>query len=118
MAGFIVSLLSLRRIRAREPQPPASNAHPLAASLLVKPLFKRFGTGGGILVGLVVSALGFAMVPTIPAALFGRTAWTVAAYVVVVLWIDCACRPRMDRRRRRPAGGRRVFGTRLKETRG
>ncbi len=153
VAGFIVSLLNLRRIRKREPQPPPSNAHPLrdiqeglafvwrqpllrtlawvsacwhllfygytalhvifatrvlgmtagtmgmanmlgglgvlAASLLVKPLSKRFGTGGGILIGLCVSALGFALVPAIPAALFGSAGWTLAAYAMVVFWIDC-----------------------------
>lgn len=153
VASFVVSLLNLRRIRTREPQPPPTNSHPLrdiqeglafvwnhpllrtlacvsacwhllfygftalhvifatrvlgmtpgtmgmanmlgglgvlAASLLVKPLSRRFGTGGAILVGLVVSALGFALVPTIPSSLFGSAAWTVAAYAVVVFWIDC-----------------------------
>lgn len=153
VAGFVVSLLNLRRIRAREPQPPPSHAHPLqdireglafvwntpllrtlawisacwhllfygytalhvlfatrvlgmdagtmgmanmlgglgvlAASVLVKPLSNRFGTGGGILIGLCVSALGFMLVPAIPAALFGSAAFTVAAYAVVVFWIDC-----------------------------
>ena len=153
VAGFVVSLLNLRRIKAREPQPPPSHAHPLrdiqeglafvwrnpllrnlawvsagwhllfygytalhvifatrvlgmtagtmgmanmfgglgilAASLLVKPLSKRFGTGGGILAGLCVSALGFALVPAIPAALFDSAGWTLAAYAMVVFWIDC-----------------------------
>ncbi|WP_229423084.1 MFS transporter [Telluria aromaticivorans] len=153
VASFVISLLNLRRIRTREPQPPPSNSHPLrdiqeglafvwnqpllrtlawvsacwhllfygfsalhvifatrvlgmtpgtmgmanmlgglgvlAASLLVKPLSQRFGTGGGILIGLCVSALGFALVPAIPPALFGSAAWTVAAYAIVVFWIDC-----------------------------
>ncbi|MFC0254568.1 MFS transporter [Massilia consociata] len=153
VAGFIVSLLNLRRIRAREPQPPATHTHPLrdireglafvwnapllrtlawvsacwhllfygytalhvlfatrvlgmdagtmgmanmlgglgvlAAALLVKPLSRRLGTGGGILVGLCVSAFGFMLVPAIPASLFGSAALTVAAYAVVVFWIDC-----------------------------
>lgn len=153
VAGFVVSLLNLRRIRAREPQPPPSHTHPLrdiqeglafvwnqpllrtlawvsacwhllfygftalhvlfatrvlgmtagtmgmanmlgglgvlAASLLVKPLSRRFGTGGGILIGLCVSALGFALVPAVPPSLFGSAGWTVAAYAVVVFWIDC-----------------------------
>ncbi|MGG7607751.1 MFS transporter [Massilia sp. BKSP1R2A-1] len=153
VAGFVVSLLNLRRIRAREAQPPPSHAHPLrdiqeglafvwrhpllrtlawvsagwhllfygytalhvlfatrvlgmtagtmgmanmfgglgilAASLLVKPLSRHFGTGGGILAGLCVSALGFALVPAIPAALFGSAGWTLAAYAMVVFWIDC-----------------------------
>lgn len=153
VAGFVVSLLNLRRIRAREPQPLPSQAHPLrdiqeglafvwnqpllrtlawvsacwhllfygftalhvlfatrvlgmtpgamglanmlggvgvlAASLLVKPLSRRCGTGGGILIGLCVSAFGFALVPAIPSALFGDAGWTVALYAIVVFWIDC-----------------------------
>ena len=153
VAGFVVSLLNLRRIRAREPQPPPTNAHPLrdiqeglafvwnqpllrtlawvsacwhllfsgytalhvlfatrvlgmtpgtmglanmlggagvlAASLLVKPLSRRFGTGGGILIGLCVSALGFALVPAIPSGPGHDAGWTVAAYAIVVFWIDC-----------------------------
>ena len=153
VAGFVVSLLNLRRIRAREPQPPPTNAHPLrdiqeglafvwnqpllrtlawvsacwhllfygytalhvlfatrvlgmtpgtmglanmlggagvlAASLLVKPLSRRFGTGGGILIGLCVSALGVALVPAIPSGPGHDAGWTVAAYAIVVFWIDC-----------------------------
>ena len=153
VAGFVVSLASLRRIRAREPQPAPSNAHPLqdireglafvwqqrvlrtlawtsgawhflfygylalhvlfatrvlnlapgvmgtaqmlggagilAGSILVKPLSQRYGTGRAILVGLCVSALGFALMPATPASLLGSTLATAIAYGGVVFLLDC-----------------------------
>ncbi|MBD8529522.1 MULTISPECIES: MFS transporter [unclassified Massilia] len=153
VAGFVVSLANLRRIRAREPQPAPSNAHPLhdireglafvwqqrvlrtlawtsgawhflfygylalhvlfatrvlnlapgvmgtaqmlggagilAGSILVKPLSTRYGTGRAILVGLCVSALGFALMPAIPASLLGSTLATAIAYGGVVFLLDC-----------------------------
>jgi predicted MFS family arabinose efflux permease len=153
VAGFVVSLANLRRIRAREPQPAPSTAHPLqdireglafvwqqrvlrtlawtsgawhflfygylalhvlfatrvlqlapgvmgtaqmlggagilAGSILVKPLSKRYGTGRAILVGLCVSALGFALMPAIPASLLGSTLATAIAYGGVVFLLDC-----------------------------
>lgn len=153
VAGFVVSLANLRRIRAREPQPAPSTAHPLqdireglafvwqqrvlrtlawtsgawhflfygylalhvlfatrvlqlapgvmgtaqmlggagilAGSILVKPLSERYGTGRAILVGLCVSALGFALMPAIPASLLGSTLATAIAYGGVVFLLDC-----------------------------
>jgi len=153
VAGFAVSLANLRRIRAREPQPEPSNAHPLhdireglvfvwnqpvlrtlawtagawhflfygylalhvlfatrvlgmapgvmgsaqmlggagilAGSILIKPLSTRYGTGRAILVGLCVSALGFVLMPAIPARLLGSTAFTAVAYGSVVFLLDC-----------------------------
>ena len=153
VAGFALSLANLRRIRAREPQPAASNAHPLtdireglafvwnqrvlrtlawtsgawhflfyaylalhvlfatrvlgmapgvmgtaqmlggagilAGSILVKPLSKAHGTGRAILVGLCVSALGFALMPAIPADLLGSTILTAGVYGIVVFLLDC-----------------------------
>jgi hypothetical protein len=41
----------------------------LAGSILVKPLSSGFGTGRAILAGLCVCALGFMLMPAIPAAL-------------------------------------------------
>jgi MFS family permease len=61
----------------------------LAASVLIKPLSKRYGTGRAILVGLCVSACGFALMPAIPAALAGSTALTATAYGSVVFLLDC-----------------------------
>jgi len=155
VGAFVVSLANLRRIRAREPQPAPSTAHPLhdvrdglafvwrqpvlrtlawtagawhflfygylalhvlfatrvlgmapgvmgtaqmlggagilAASVLVKPLSQRYGTGRAILVGLCVSACGFALMPAIPTALAGSTALTATAtaYGSVVFLLDC-----------------------------
>lgn len=153
VSGFVVSLWNLRRIRAREPQPPPSHTHPLheireglafvwnqrllrtlawtsgcwhllfygymalhvlfatrvlgmapgvmgtaqmlggvgilAGSLLVKPLSKRYGTGRAILVGLCVSALGFALMPAIPVTLLGSANLSAIAYGLVVLLLDC-----------------------------
>jgi MFS family permease len=153
VGAFVVSLANLRRIRAREPQPAPSTAHPLhdirdglafvwrqpvlrtlawtagawhflfygylalhvlfatrvlgmapgvmgtaqmlggagilAASVLIKPLSTRYGTGRAILVGLCVSACGFALMPMIPKALLGSTAFTASAYGGVVFLLDC-----------------------------
>ncbi|WP_020654817.1 MFS transporter [Massilia niastensis] len=153
VAGFVLSLWNLTRIRAREPKPERPPSHPLrdiqeglafvwnhrllrtlaytsaswhllfygytalhvlfatrvlgmspgvmgtaqmlggagilAASMLVKPLSRRLGTGSAILVGLCMSALGFALVPAIPPALFGSATLTALAYGIVVFWIDC-----------------------------
>ncbi|KQQ93597.1 MFS transporter [Massilia sp. Leaf139] len=153
VGAFLVSLANLRRIRAREPQPAASNAHPLhdirdglafvwrqpvlrtlawtagtwhflfygylalhvlfatrvlgmapgvmgtaqmlggagilAGSILVKPLSARYGTGRAILVGLCVSALGFALMPAIPANLLDSAFITACAYGIVVFLLDC-----------------------------
>ncbi|QNA90953.1 MFS transporter [Massilia sp. Dwa41.01b] len=153
VGAFIASLGNLRRIRAREPQPPPTNTHPmheireglvfvwnhrllrtlawtagfwhllfygylalhvlfatrvlgmapgvmgtaqmlgglgiLAGSILVKPLSARYGTGRAILVGLCVCTLGFALMPAIPAGLFGSGAATAIAYGIVVFLLDC-----------------------------
>lgn len=153
VGAFVVALANLRRIRAREPQPAPSNAHPvhdirdgllfvwrqpvlrtlawtagawhflfygylalhvlfatrvlgmapgvmgtaqmlggagiLAGSILVKPLSSRYGTGRAILGGLCVSALGFALMPAIPAALLDSSFATACAYGIVVFLLDC-----------------------------
>jgi predicted MFS family arabinose efflux permease len=61
----------------------------LAGSILIKPLSTRYGTGRAILVGLCVSALGFVLMPAIPARLLGSTAFTAVAYGSVVFLLDC-----------------------------
>jgi hypothetical protein len=61
----------------------------LAGSVLVKPSARRFGTGGALLAGIVVSALGFMLLPLIPANLLGRTIGTVVAYGFCMFLIDC-----------------------------
>ena len=59
------------------------------ASMLLKPLTKRFGSGGTTVIGLCASALGFVLMPAIPRDLFGSPAASAAAYAVVVFWLDC-----------------------------
>lgn len=61
----------------------------LASSLVVKPMSERFGTGATIVIGLCASALGFALLPLVPAGAGGNTAVTMAAYAIVVFWLDC-----------------------------
>jgi MFS family permease len=59
----------------------------LVASIAVKPLTRRWGTGWAIVAGLFASALGLVMLPAIPATLEGSA--TTAAYAVAVFCIDC-----------------------------
>jgi MFS family permease len=61
----------------------------LASAMMVKRLTERYGTGATIVIGLCGSALGFALLPAIPAALVGSAAVTAAAYAAVVFWLDC-----------------------------
>jgi MFS family permease len=59
------------------------------ASMLLKPLTTRFGSGGTTVIGLCASALGFVLMPAIPRGLFGSPAASAAAYAIVVFWLDC-----------------------------
>jgi len=61
----------------------------LASSVLLKPLTKRFGSGGTVVIGLCASALGFMLMPAIPRDLLGSGTASAAAYAVVVFWLDC-----------------------------
>jgi MFS family permease len=61
----------------------------LAGSVMIKPLSRRLGTGAAIIAGLCASATGFVLLPAIPAALFGSTAATAAAYGTAVFFLDC-----------------------------
>jgi len=61
----------------------------LASSMLLKPLTRRFGAGGTIVIGLCASMLGFVLMPAIPRDLFGSPAASAVAYGVVVFWLDC-----------------------------
>jgi uncharacterized membrane protein YeaQ/YmgE (transglycosylase-associated protein family) len=63
--------------------------HRPGSSLMVKPLSERFGVGATIVIGLCGSALGFALLPLIPAGTDASTAVTMAAYAIVVFWLDC-----------------------------
>jgi hypothetical protein len=61
----------------------------LLASILLKPLTVRFGSGGIIVIGLCASCLGFILMPTIPHNLMGSPAASAAAYAGVVFCMDC-----------------------------
>jgi len=59
------------------------------ASMLLKPLTSRFGSGGTTVIGLCASAVGFVLMPAIPRDLFGSQAASAMAYAIVVFWLDC-----------------------------
>ena len=61
----------------------------LVSSMMLKPLSRRFGSGGTIMIGLSSTALGFMLMPMIPATLFGSAAITSFAYGILVFFFDC-----------------------------
>jgi hypothetical protein len=60
-----------------------------ASAMLLKPLNRRFGPGGTIVIGLCASMIGFVLMPAIPRDLFGSPAASSLAYAIVVFWLDC-----------------------------
>jgi MFS family permease len=61
----------------------------LASSVLLKPLTRRFGAGGTVVIGLCASSIGFMLMPAIPRDLLGSSNASAAAYAIVVFWLDC-----------------------------
>jgi hypothetical protein len=61
----------------------------LLASILLKPLSRRIGSGGTIVTGLCASCLGFMLMPAIPHDWMGSLAASTAAYGAVVFCMDC-----------------------------
>lgn len=59
------------------------------SSVVLKPLNRRYGPGRTILVGTAATALGFVLMPTIPAALFGSPTASAIAYAALVFFFDC-----------------------------
>ncbi|MBA5608494.1 MFS transporter [Duganella sp. FT3S] len=59
------------------------------SSLLLKPLNRRYGPGRTILVGVASTALGFVLMPTIPAELFGSRNASAVAYAALAFFFDC-----------------------------
>lgn len=62
----------------------------LLSALLVKRLNRRYGAGKTFLIGTCGTVAGFALMPAIPAALFGHPAYSAAAFGLVMLMYDCA----------------------------
>jgi len=60
-----------------------------ASAMLLKPLTRRYGSGGVILIGLAATALGFSLVASIPSALFGSKGASAVAYGVLAFFFDC-----------------------------
>jgi MFS family permease len=61
-----------------------------ASSMLVKPLSRRFGSGNTIVIGVAGTALGWLLLPTIPAHLFGHPLCSAIAYGLVIFVFDCS----------------------------
>jgi MFS family permease len=61
-----------------------------ASSMLVKPLSRRFGSGSTIVIGVAGTALGWLLLPTIPANLFGHSLGSAIAYGLVIFVFDCS----------------------------
>jgi MFS family permease len=61
-----------------------------ASSMLIKPLSRKVGSGGTILIGVTGTALGWILLPCIPAALFGSSFGSALAYGGVVFIFDCS----------------------------
>ncbi|MFA9216920.1 MAG: MFS transporter [Sphingomonadaceae bacterium] len=151
--GFVVSVLNLRRISVRDPQPVPSDKHPLrdirdgfvfiwgqpllrtlawgaglwhvifygyaamgvlfatrelgmtpgmlgitqvigglgvlASSQMLKPLNRRYGPGMTMLIGMASTALAYALMPAIPAQLFGHASFSAAACAGLSFFLDC-----------------------------
>jgi MFS family permease len=60
------------------------------SAVLVKRLNRRYGAGKTFLVGACGTVAGFALMPAIPAALFGSPVYSAAAFGLVVFMYDCA----------------------------
>ena len=62
----------------------------LLSSVLLKPLTARFGTGPMIIFGITGTALGWAMLPLIPAHAFGSVWGSAILYGSVIFVFDCS----------------------------
>jgi MFS family permease len=62
----------------------------LLSSLLLKPLTTRFGSGPMIILGIAGTALGWIILPLIPAHAFGSNWGSAALYGIAIFVFDCA----------------------------
>jgi len=61
----------------------------LVSSLLLKPLNRRYGAGGTMLIGIGLCAFAFAATPTIPPNLFGLPMASAMACAAMSFFLDC-----------------------------
>ncbi|SEO55105.1 Major Facilitator Superfamily protein [Duganella sp. CF517] len=61
----------------------------LASSMLLKPLTRRYGASGTILIGIGLTAFAFTLTPMIPARLFGTPMASATAFAALSLFLDC-----------------------------
>jgi hypothetical protein len=61
----------------------------LASSMLLKPLTRRYGASGTILIGIGLTAFAFTLTPMIPAKLLGYPAASAGAFAALSLFLDC-----------------------------
>ncbi len=61
----------------------------LVSSVLLRPLTRRFGEGATILMGLSCAGLVFALLPMLPATMFGSSVLTAIAYAALTFLFDC-----------------------------
>lgn len=60
----------------------------LLASVIIKPLNRRFGPGRALLIGTASTTLGYVLMPMIPAQLFGSHFATAVAYASLAFFFD------------------------------
>jgi hypothetical protein len=61
----------------------------LLSSMMLKPLTRRYGAGGTMLIGVGLCAFAFAVTPTIPANLFGMPIASALACAAMSFFLDC-----------------------------
>jgi MFS family permease len=61
----------------------------LASSMMLKPLTRRYGPGGTLLIGMGLTAVAFTLTPLIPANLFGSQMASAAACAAMSFFLDC-----------------------------
>jgi MFS family permease len=61
----------------------------LVSSMMLKPLTRRYGAGGTMLIGISLCAFAYAVTPTIPAKLFGMPMASAIACAAMSFFLDC-----------------------------
>jgi MFS family permease len=61
----------------------------LVSSMMLKPLTRRYGPGGTMLIGISLCTFAYAVTPTIPANLFGMPMASAIACATMSFFLDC-----------------------------